>query len=64
MTIVASNAVIEIKADFAQASSQIKYRFVGEDDKSWKSTPFQVAEAAHIAASALRLVDEWLDRQS
>ena len=58
----AKNADIEIKADFAQASSQIKYRLLGETE--WKSTPFQVADASHIEESALRLVDEWLERQA
>ena len=55
------NDDIEIKADFSQASSQIKYRMIGESE--WKGTPFQVADASHIEESALRLVDEWLERQ-
>ena len=59
--VAAMNADIEIKADFAQASSLIQYRLRGETD--WKGTPFQVADAAHSDASALRLVDEWLERQ-
>lgn len=47
----------EIKADFAQASSPIMVRFDRDDD--WRSTPFQVADAKHNPAEAVRLVKNW-----
>lgn len=57
----AANAEIEIKADFAQASGLIMYRQIG--DERWLPTPYQVADAGHDSARALRLVDEWADHQ-
>ena len=66
MTTIRANQEIEVRADFAQASSLIQYRvleWVGEDD-AWKATPFQVANAAHSAAQALSMVSDWLDDQS
>lgn len=40
----------EYAADFSQASSQIKIKFLGSDDFEWQSTPFQVADCSHDRA--------------
>lgn len=37
----------EYSADFSQASSPIKIKFLGSDDFDWQSTPFQVADCSH-----------------
>lgn len=37
----------EYSADFSQASSPIKIKFLGSDDFEWQSTPFQVADCSH-----------------
>ena len=47
----------EIKADFAQAASQIMVRW--DSDLDWQPTPFQVADARHSPAEAVRLVKNW-----
>jgi hypothetical protein len=47
---------IEIRADFAQASSPIQARYDGGD---WEPTPYQVADARHRNRTALRLVLRW-----
>ncbi len=57
-----TNNQIDIRADFAQASSLIQWRNVG--DEAWRATPYQVADASHDAEKALTLVDGWLDAQS
>lgn len=40
-----TGAIVEIKADFAQASSPISTRWNG--DSEWHGTPYQVADARH-----------------
>ena len=45
--------IIEIRADFAQASSPILVR---HEDGHWVGTGFQVADARHRRHLALRLV--------
>ena len=47
---------IEIRADFAQAASQI---FAKYNDDEWSPTPFQVADARHRTRNALKLVRKW-----
>lgn len=60
-----ADSEIEIRADFAQASSVISYRVInGNEDDPFIGTPFQVADASHHPDKALRLVNEWLDQQS
>jgi hypothetical protein len=51
-----SGETIEIRADFAQASSPIQAR---HDGGEWVSTPFQVADARHRRRNALKLVLGW-----
>jgi len=46
---------IEIRADFAQASSPLEVRYDGGD---WVGTQYQVADARHRESEALRLVLE------
>lgn len=64
MQTTAANTEIEIRADFAQASSLIQFRNVGDDDEGWRATVFQVADARHNVSKALELVNHWLDMQS
>ena len=45
--------IIEIRADFAQASSPLQVRYDGGD---WVGTQYQVADARHRPQEALRLV--------
>jgi len=45
--------IIEIRADFAQASSPLEVRYDGGD---WVGTQYQVADARHRESEALRLV--------
>jgi hypothetical protein len=53
---------IEILANFAEASSPLRFRVIGTED--WMATPFQVADAAHQPERALKLINEWADAQS
>lgn len=53
----ASTGKFEYSADFAQASSPIKVRFItGDDDAEWQSTPFQVADARHDRKTAEAMI--------
>ena len=47
---------IEIRADFAQASSPIEVRY---DGGKWKTTQYQVADTNHDHRKALALVLGW-----
>lgn len=51
------NTDARIRANFSQASSQIEVDWAGHDE--WTSTPFQVADARHSPARAIKLVREW-----
>lgn len=62
MQTIVRGSDIEIVADFDQSASPITYRVSGADE--WMPTPYQVADAAHSAENALRLVSEWADQQS
>jgi hypothetical protein len=53
---------IEVQADFAQASSLIRFRVIGDED--WKATPYQVADTGHDPDRALEIVNAWADAQS
>lgn len=59
---IATGPDIEVSADFAQASSQLTFRAIG--DEEWQPTPYQVADAAHDPERALRLVSDWADAQA
>lgn len=59
-----SDGSIEVRADFAQASSPLMFRVAGDDDDAWRPTPYQVADARHDASRALALVSEWAEMQS
>ena len=57
---------IRIEADYAQASSLIRYQDINsrkDDPESWSATPFQVADARHDYRKALKLVSDWLDSE-
>ena len=49
---------LTIKADFSQASCPIRFSI---DDEEFDVTPFQVADARHDAATALKLVAGWVN---
>ena len=57
---------IRIKADWEQSASQIWWQNLDDDpeDKTWDSTPYQVADAGHNSNEALLLVEGWLDIES
>lgn len=57
---IISDGEIEVRADWAQASSPIQVRMVG--DEAWRSTVYQVAGVGRD--NACRVVSEWLDQQS
>lgn len=46
-----------IQADFAQASSQLRFSWHGPDE--WQGSPFQVADASHRPLEACKLVARW-----
>ena len=54
---------IRISADFEQASSAIWWQDLRDDpaEKTWQSTPYQVADAKHDDRAALGLVSDWLN---
>lgn len=55
---------IQIRANFSQASSDIKYRYAqpGSDfDGVFRPTPFQVADARHRELEAVKIVNQWLN---
>lgn len=49
-----------LRANFAEASSGITVDFGGDfdEDDTWSTTPFQVADAGHDVEKAVRLVLE------
>ena len=57
---------IRISADWEQSSSAIWWQGLDEDpeDKTWHSSPYQVADAGHNQKEALRLVADWLDMET
>jgi hypothetical protein len=52
----ATGSTIEIRANFAEASSRIEVR---HDYGHWWSTVFQVADAKHDPRNALILILHW-----
>lgn len=57
---VGKNVVLEIRADFAQASSPIEVR---DGMGQWKPTLFQVASAGHDPIEACKMVNRWFARE-
>ena len=57
---------IRISADWEQSSSAIWWQDLDDDpeDKTWHSSPYQVADAGHNQKEALRLVADWLDMET
>lgn len=55
---------IRIRADFADAASNIGWQDIDDDpeEQTWHGTPFQVADACHDDKTALRLVRDHLAR--
>ena len=51
-----------LKVDLSQASSPIRYSVDGGD--SYRSTPFQTADARHSKAKAFSIVNRWLRGQN
>lgn len=51
-----SVGAFEYQADFAQASSPIWVRFLGDDDFEWQSVPFQVADAQHSRKTVEQMI--------
>ena len=57
---------IRVEADYAQASSLIRWQPIDSDPhdaEAWRATPFQVADARHDYRKALKLVSDWLDSE-
>ena len=59
-----SNGSIEVRADFAQASSLIQFRNPGDGDDEWQASVYRVADAAHDPERALEIVSAWAGMQS
>ena len=57
---------IRISADWEQSSSAIWWQDLDDDpeDKTWHSSPYQVADAGHNQKEALRLVADWLETET
>jgi hypothetical protein len=59
---------IEISANFDQASSMLRWRLkdVDADDPrgKWQATPYQVADAGSKDATAVAMVQAWLESQA
>ncbi len=55
---------IRIYADWTQSAYSIWWQATDEDpedESTWHSTPYQVADARHNRDSALELVSSWLE---
>lgn len=52
---------VVIECDLDQAASPVRYST--DDGRTFRATPYQVADGRHDAARIAKLVDGWLDAQ-